>query len=116
MKNLIFVIALLLCAPAISMSASQFPSGDEQKVVIRSTVRLYFQNEVITLYPNGNCLLSIGDSQAIEAKYAIRDEGNWIYFYITTNSGNTETVTARCSMRGGTVYRITFNGNVYIAR
>ncbi len=46
------------------------------KVVLRSTVRLYWGNECITLYRGGKLLLTMGDNVAVEGTYSIEDEGN----------------------------------------
>lgn len=59
--------------------------------------------------------MSMGDSQTVEATYSIEDEGNWIYFYIDVN-GHTERLSARITMRGGTIISLSFNGHVYRQR
>lgn len=113
------ILAVLMAVPATSMVyASEIVAckHNAPKVVLRSTVRLYWGNECITLYRSGKLLLTMEDNVAIEGTYSIEDEGNWIYFYVTDRYGESQRIPAKCTIKGGTITKITYNGHTYGSR
>ncbi|MDE5552208.1 MAG: hypothetical protein K2I91_03310 [Muribaculaceae bacterium] len=79
-------------------------------VLSRSTSRLYCGQECLTLYSNGKCVLTSGDSIRIEGTYEIKD--GWVILYF-----NGEEVPCKATIgRDGSVQNVSYKGYVYRKR
>lgn len=116
MKKLFFAVALCL-----GLSFSVFHSIASETAIIsrvsscsedvhvRSTVRLYYGEECLTLYTNGSFSLTGGDSFRITGTYTIAD--GWVLLRI-----NGEELPCKAKQNGGYVQNVSYNGHVYWAR
>lgn len=110
----VLIIALAAFAlnnfSSIATASNTTISSYSQNVVSRSTSRLYWGNECLTLYSNGKCVLTGGDSVRIEGSYEIKD--GWVILYF--NGGS---VSCKATIgRDGSVQSVSYNGNVYRKR
>ena len=110
----ILIIALAAIAlnsySSIATGSNTTTSAYSQDAVLsRGTTRLYWGNECLTLYSNGKCVLTGGDSVRIEGSYEIKD--GWVILYF--NGGS---VSCKATIRNGSVQSVSYNGNVYRKR
>lgn len=121
MKRLFILLGVcMICSSGLASNygptlMSVVPTSADA-IVVRKTVRLYWSNECITLYPNGKCLLTQGDNIACEGTYSIEDEGNWLFIYFVDNGGETHRVACKCRLYGGSVVSLSYNGYQYKTR
>lgn len=118
MKKIIAIIAFILIATAhveicaISSNNENLKStvfSDQRRVLSRGTTKLYYNDECITLYSNGTCVLTGGDNKRLEGTYELKDERTWIILYFEN-----QPVSCKITVgRDGSVNTLSFNGYVY---
>lgn len=105
------ITALTLCGfgdYATAQNTIEAPSYTS-RVVSRSNVKLYHDDECVALYTNGTCVLTMGDSTRITGTYTISD--GWVIFDFDGNE-----VSCKATIRGGSVVSLSYNGFIYRAR
>ena len=112
MKKFLFILCI---AFSVQLICSEAQANNNEvlyayNTVSRSTTRLYWSNECLTLYNNGNCVLTQGDSVRIEGTYVIKD--GWVILYFGNGS-----VSCKATIgKDGSVSSVSYNGNVYRKR
>lgn len=113
MKKVLIGLFAALAICSLNGVAATIDSSNaicSQKVVSRGTSKLYWSDECLTLYSNGSCVLTQGDSVRIEGTYEIKD--GWLILYFGEGS-----VSCKATIgRDGSVQSISYNGNVYRKR
>lgn len=109
-KLLIIIIAVSAFTGTDTIAAVNFSSDlllADSRIVSRGTSKLYWNNECLTLYSNGKCVLTQGDSVRIEGTYRYTDGWVILNFY-----GNEISCKATLGS-DGRIRSVSYNGHLY---